>query len=998
MFNKPYKPLTIGKSSVSAPISETPVEPAAKRRKITPTESESAVASTENFPQPSSRAAVISQQRKPLHSLPNPPSSPEHGSKQPGGIASYYTVLWRNPTAKKNKTWNGDGVLAVNDGTATFYDSSGRLMGKKDFSKPLLPGSTLGIGGKDVEIDSCISRQEFVTVLKPKSKETSGIKRASSKNTDSSTQAPQPATLPIPRGGFQDQIKGAVKKEKVDSTKTPVPQTFAQKLAASKAAFKPVIKEVIVPGSGETPKARHDPAAPNAIVFKRPKKAPVGHQTVDVVLDPALTAKLRPHQREGVKFMYECVMGLRDFGGQGCILADDMGLGKTLQTIALLWTLIKQNPVYKAAPVVKKALIVCPVSLIKNWKKEFKKWLYNTNIGVLEFEDPKTTRLRMFDGKVYNIMIIGYERLRLVAEELAEAHDIDIVICDEGHRLKTVKNKSAKAIEALNTPRRVILSGTPIQNDLGEFYAMVNFVNDGCLGSAKAFLKDFENPIMKSRQPNATKDDVERGEEASNELAQTTSPFILRRTADILSDFLPAKTEYVLFCKPTREQAEVYRSVVKSPMFTSALGSTETALQLITILKKLCNSPALLRSTAGTEATTSKSIETLNEMLPSGLSRYYQNAMSSKIRLLDILLQQIRTKTDEKVVLVSNYTSTLNLMANLLQSSGLKFLRLDGSVPAKQRQGLVDQFNRAKPSHTFAFLLSAKAGGVGIDLTGASRLVLFDVDWNPATDDQAIARVHRQGQTRATKIYRFLVKGSLEEKIWQRQIVKRGLADSIMEGRDGVDGGSVIGKAKAKAGKTGKSGKNTFTQEELRDLFRFDEQEGLRTHDLIECPCGGEVQLEQAEEETADSDEAFYREVKERAHSEPEEDLPDISAIVSASQLSSNYPEDQSGITSPVKRARDKRNSGDRDGQAEELMKYTHLDTTGVARLEDGSAELEAFDEAIGDACLMHLLRQPEEVTAGSVGYVFRKMTGTVLRLGEDEGAAQEQMVKSKEM
>ena len=264
------------------------------------------------------------------------------------------------------------------------------------------------------------------------------------------------------------------------------------------------------------------------------------------------------------------------------------------------------------------------MSLIKNWKKEFKKWLKNSNIGVLEFEDPKTTRLKMFDGKVYNVMIIGYERLRSVAEELAEAHDIDIVICDEGHRLKTVKNKSAKAIEALNTPRRVILSGTPIQNDLGEFYAMVNFVNDGCLGSAKAFLKDFENPIMKSRQPTATEDDVERGEEASNELAQTTSPFILRRTADILSDFLPAKTEYVLFCKPTREQAEVYRSVVKSPMFTSAMGSTETALQLITILKKLCNSPALLRSTAGTEATTSKSIETLNEMLPSGLSRYYQ--------------------------------------------------------------------------------------------------------------------------------------------------------------------------------------------------------------------------------------------------------------------------------------------------------------------------------------------------------------------------------------
>ncbi|KAI9873380.1 MAG: helicase, partial [Watsoniomyces obsoletus] len=148
----------------------------------------------------------------------------------------------------------------------------------------------------------------------------------------------------------------------------------------------------------------------------------------------------------------------------------------------------------------------------------------------------------MFDGKVFNVMIIGYERLRMVADDLADSHDIDIVICDEGHRLKTVKNKSAKAIEALNTSRRVILSGTPIQNDLGEFYAMVNFVNNGCLGSAKAFLKDFENPIMRSRQPNASEEDVQKGEEASTELSHTTSLFILRRKAEILADFLTTKT------------------------------------------------------------------------------------------------------------------------------------------------------------------------------------------------------------------------------------------------------------------------------------------------------------------------------------------------------------------------------------------------------------------------------------------------------------------------
>lgn len=226
-------------------------------------------------------------------------------------------------------------------------------------------------------------------------------------------------------------------------------------------------------------------------------------------------------------------------------------------------------------------------------------------------------------------------------------------------------------------------------------------------------------------------------------------------------------------------------------MFDTALRSSETAFQLITILKKLCNSPALMDPKYGNDdATPSASLTTLNEMLPAGLSKLYHNSFSCKIRLLDTLLQEIHRNTDEKVVVVSNYTSTLNLIEQLLSSSGLTYLRLDGSVAAKKRQGLVDQFNRNKSSQSFAFLLSAKAGGVGLNLIGASRLVLFDVDWNPATDDQAIARIHRQGQQKHCKIYRFLIKGGLEEKIWQRQAVKRALADSIMQAGTAISSGA----------------------------------------------------------------------------------------------------------------------------------------------------------------------------------------------------------------
>jgi DNA repair and recombination protein RAD54B len=929
---KPFKPLTIRKTGDTDEQDAAMNYPPSKRRKLSPDQHE-AHTSVDISSSASRNAAGSSNGRTPLSTVRNPPSPQQSSIPRGDRFTSYYSVLWRNPTNKKNKTWTGDGVLVVRSGQATFYDGNGKQLGQRAFDKPLLTGSSLSMSGKDIEVESVLTKETADATIRP------------SKPVKELVRPPVVVSNPTPpKISLKDKLKRAQNKSK-DTAPTNL-------IAPSQSTgfvnpFKGTVARA--PSNGERPIPRHDPSERGALVFKKPKTVPDGCQIVDVVLDPVLNKKLRPHQREGVQFMYECVMGMREFGGQGCILADDMGLGKTLQTIALLWTLIKQTPIHRSAPVVKKALIVCPVSLIKNWKKEFRKWLPHTNLGVLQFEDPKTTRLSMFDGKVFNVMIIGYERLRMVADDLAESHDIDIVICDEGHRLKTVKNKSAKAIESLNTPRRIILSGTPIQNDLSEFYAMVNFVNDGCLGSTKAFAKDFELPIMRSRQPEALDEDIKRGKAASDELASTTSPFILRRTADILANFLPTKTEYVLFCKPTPAQALVYRNVVSSPMFRTALGNMDTALQLITILKKLCNSPALMK-TPQEEGKTS-SLTTLNESLPSKVSKYYHNSNSAKIRLLDVLLQQIRMTTDEKVVLVSNYTSTLNLMGDLLDSTGLRYLRLDGSVPAKQRQGLVEQFNRAKASHTFAFLLSAKAGGVGIDLTGGSRLVLFDVDWNPATDDQAIARIHRQGQTRPTHIYRFLIKGGIEERIWQRQVVKRGLADSILEGGDG--------KTKSSSSKSGKA---TFSQEELKDLFRLDESDALRTHDVIGCPCRG----------TGDASMPPSRALSPEVDAVDE---ADITSFIRSSQLSSNYPEDDTGTTSPVKKALKRRKSEQVDAEAEELMKYMHLDTSCVPQLDESDEAFAVMRDRIDDTCLMHVLQQDAELVAGGISYVFTKRT-----------------------
>lgn len=855
-------------------------------------------------------------------------------------------TIRRLPSNKKNKTWTDDGVLTVDNGYGSLYNNTGRGIGRTTLPAVVSPGINLSIGGKEVEIESQITKHDYLAIVNPKP-------NSEKPKVKSLSQCP-PAQSVQSKPSLKDQMKMQIRKEKEISAT----QSFRSVLQT--AAFKQPLKETtIMPRRpSETPTPRHDPLAAGAVVFKRPTAVPPGRQIVDVVLDPLLGKRLLPHQPAAIKFLYECVMGLRDFDGQGCILADAMGLGKTLTTISLLWTLLRQNPIYKAPPVVKKALIVCPVSLIRNWKREFKKWLGPDRLGVLEFEDQKT-RLSNFDGRVFQVMIIGYERLRMVADDLNKGQPIDVVICDEGHRLKTMKNKSAQAIESLNTKRRIILSGTPIQNDMSEFFAMVNFVNDGCLGSQKGFIRDFEKPIMKSRQPDASEEDIERGEMASDELNRSTSSFILRRTADIIADFLPPKTEYVLFCKPTQAQAKIYRHVLQSPMFHTALRSNETAFQLITILKKLCNSPALMDPKCGIDdSTPSSSLTTLNEMLPGGLTKLYQNHLSCKIRLLDQLLQQIRHTTDEKVVVISNYTSTLNLIEQLLKNSDLPFLRLDGSVAATKRQGLVDRFNNSQNSQVFAFLLSAKAGGMGINLPGASRLVLFDVDWNPAIDEQAVARIHRQGQKRPCKIYRFLIKGGLEEKIWQRQVVKKALADSIMQGGSATSTNGLERRHK------GKSQTTMFSQEELKDLFRLDEGEGLRTHDLIGCACKGE-----GLKDGLVTPEILLNPIlgkTDEIDPDVDKELPEMSELLQRRDMPS-YPPENNIIASKT----------DLEAERDELLKYAHIDTSVLSSSDMDGELLERILTVVDDDCLEHVLRLDQNMTGGgSVAYIFKQTTG----------------------
>jgi len=317
----------------------------------------------------------------------------------------------------------------------------------------------------------------------------------------------------------------------------------------------------------------------------------------------------------------------------------------------------------------------------------------------------------------------------------------------------------------------------------------------------------------------------------SLKLSDLTNGFILRRTADILNKYLPSKVEQVIFCSLSTLQNELYKAFLRKKRNTIFSGKS-AALACISRLRKLCNHPSLIYdlcrkkvsfiSKDSDDSTGDEDEETgfanTENLFPQDFDEnVYQPHYSGKMQVLDHLLNEIHKKTDDKVVLISNSTKMLDLFEKMCQHYKYPFMRLDGQTQNEQRQILVDRFNSSSNrGSSFLFLLSTRAGGVGLNLIGANRLILFDSDWNPANDKQAMARVWRDGQRKTVWVYRLLSTGTMEEKIFQRQITKQGLSRSIIDG-------------------TKSDRKNSFSQEELKDLFTLYEETLCDTHDLLGC-------------------------------------------------------------------------------------------------------------------------------------------------------------------
>ncbi|EPQ57554.1 hypothetical protein GLOTRDRAFT_127906 [Gloeophyllum trabeum ATCC 11539] len=726
---------------------------------------------------------------------------------------SYWTANWRKHQQKKHKTWDGDAFVMQKGDKLTLVSETGKILGsKKCTDYPLYSGYHTFVGSREVELDAEIPLSQMPTIT---------------------GQVEEPVIDPeYDPAAYSSQATTPLKSTSNALSSPTAPLNSA---STSKKYVAPANFYAKVPQKPKKYGPLHDPENEGSVVMKAPtpehiarfnkKNSPV----VPVVIDPILSRRLRPHQKEGVKFMYECVMGLRKHEGQGCILADEMGLGKTLQTIALVWTLLKQNPYAGVGPVVGKVLIVCPVSLVNNWKMEFHKWLGKDRVGVFIGDKDKNQIKQFINSKIHQVLVIGYEKLRSVIEALAYCHPpIGLIICDEGHRLKSSENKTSKMFQALKTPRRIILSGTPVQNDLGEFHSMADFCNPGLLDDYKTFRRVYEQPILKSRAPDCTSKEAELGQARQAQLTTISKSFVLRREASILGNYLPPKYEYVVFVTPTSLQLSMFSKVLNVDKLDNLIGgSTAESLALINILTKLSNSPVLLKAVAdkakmspgqGGKMIKASSIQEALKLLPDRIVPE-DVSMSGKLTALANLLQALRESTSEKCIIVSHYTSTLNVVEAFCKKKRYTYHRLDGQTPPTKRQEYVNDFNKSSQATRFLFLLSAKAGGVGLNLIGASRLVLIDSDWNPSHDLQAMARIHRDGQKHPVFIYRFLTAGTIDEKIYQRQVTKLGLADSLM------------GSSKAE------SKSDSFSHKELRDIFRIHPNTGCQTHDILECPC-----------------------------------------------------------------------------------------------------------------------------------------------------------------
>ncbi len=457
--------------------------------------------------------------------------------------------------------------------------------------------------------------------------------------------------------------------------------------------------------------------------------------TPGLPLPSGLQADLRPYQQRGYEWlMHNLTLGF------GAIIADDMGLGKTLQVITAILKLKESGRLDK-----RKVLVVVPTGLLTNWQKECARFAPTLNVSI--YHGP-TRNLDTFEG---DVMLTSYGVMRSDVTKLKKLK-WELLVIDEAQNIKNSATAQAKAINSVPATVNIAMSGTPVENRLSEYWSIMNFANKGLLGTLKEFNKQYGRPIQ-----------LEGNKEAAERFKATTSPFMLRRLKSdksIISD-LPDKIERDEYASLTSAQSALYQQTLNEAMreiegitgrdHASLFKREGLVLQMIMALKQICNHPAQFLKTKQADA-----------------------ELSGKAMLLLDLVRGI-VDSGEKVLIFTQFREMGNLIMTMLEKIDISAMFYHGGTPLKKRTEMIERFQNQRSAQVF--VLSLKAAGTGLNLTAATNVIHFDLWWNPAVEAQATDRAYRIGQHRNVQVYRFIAKGTFEEKINTMIQDKKRLAD-----------------------------------------------------------------------------------------------------------------------------------------------------------------------------------------------------------------------------
>ena len=485
-------------------------------------------------------------------------------------------------------------------------------------------------------------------------------------------------------------------------------------------------------------------------------------------------SRLFPYQQTGVKWLWElhqaCVGG---------IIGDEMGLGKTIQVIAFLAGLKSSKidmfrETYKSlGPTV----IVCPATVMHQWVQELHSWFPPIRVAILHstgsFTGNKSTLIKNIN-KSNGILITTYSGVTDYQDMLYN-YEWHYVILDEGHKIRNPDAQTTIACKRFRSPHRIILSGSPIQNNLKELWSLFDFVYPGKLGTLPVFMEQFSIPITQGGYANANEVQVTIAFKCATVLKNTIKPYLLRRMKEDVNSTinLPKKNEQVLFCNLTDEQTALYQTYLDSAAVKDIFrGSPQLFVALIN-LRKICNHPSLFGGFKELKKNGNVEEEIITDDKDYG---YYRR--SGKMQVVDALLR-LWFKQGHKILLFTQGTQMMKIIEKYLNYKSYSYLKMDGSTAIGSRQQLIQQFNQDKS--IFIFLLTTRVGGIGVNLTGATRILIYDPDWNPSTDLQARERAWRIGQDQPVTIYRLLTAGTIEEKIYHRQVFKMYLTNRVLK-------------------------------------------------------------------------------------------------------------------------------------------------------------------------------------------------------------------------